>query len=220
MTRKAPIVLAMLAGTSLTPFASADVLVSNLDEVHDETPWIGNTAGTQNSRFIASRFTTGSNPTEVFNADVLVQNRRNYGYATYEAFIFADDGGAPGALVGKFDTSYYVADYETYTVVATFTDAGISLDANTDYWLGIRNTSGYYLGWGATSSDAETSDAGWAIDDASVFVSYYYGVWSDESAAYGDRSLMFGLNGDTVPTPGALALLGAGGLIATRRRRG
>ena len=71
-------------------------------------------------------------------------------------------------------------------------------------------------------SDAETSTAGWTIDDDAASL-YRYGTsgwqWEDYSGKYNSKVFKYSINGTAVPVPGTLALLGAGGIVAARRRR-
>ncbi len=213
------IVLAALASATLAPAASADVLVSNLDERISFSGTISG-GGTGDETIFSSRFVTGSSLYEVLSATASLSNGTGHGVATFEAFIYTDDGTGPGSVVASFDTMPTIADGGGSANVSFSSTLGITLDANTAYWFGVRNTTGSYMGWNATSSDTEVSSAGWTIDDSAWSNSFNHGnTWHDWSGIYGGDVLMYSINGNTVPTPGALALLGAGGVFASRRRR-
>ncbi|MGJ8635980.1 MAG: choice-of-anchor R domain-containing protein [Phycisphaerales bacterium] len=213
------IVLAALASATLAPAASADVLVSNLDERISFSGTISG-GGTGDETIFSSRFVTGSSLYEVLSATASLSNGTGHGVATFEAFIYTDDGTGPGSVVASFDTMPTIADGGGDANVSFSSTLGITLDANTAYWFGVRNTTGSYMGWNATSSDTEVSSAGWTIDDSAWSNSFNHGnTWHDWSGIYGGDVLMYSINGNTVPTPGALALLGAGGVFASRRRR-
>lgn len=146
-------------------------------------------------------------------------NGGSFGLATYQAMIFADAGGSPGPLVATFDTQPTLPEGASYTLV-NFADVGISLDANTSYWFGVRNLTGQAIGVRTTYSDSETSGFGWTIDDNDVEYTTNLGAsWTDSSGLYAGRVLRFAIEGATVPTPGTLALVGLGGLVIVRRRR-
>ncbi|MEQ9207259.1 MAG: PEP-CTERM sorting domain-containing protein [Phycisphaerales bacterium] len=209
----------MMIGSALAPISSADVLVSNLDE---RISFIGAVSGggTGDETIFSSRFVTGSGMYEVLSASASLNNGTGFGLATFEAFIYTDDGSGPGSVVASFDSLPTIADGGGTAVVSFSSTLGITLDPNTAYWLGIRNITGSYMGWNATYSDAEDSTAGWTIDDTAWSNSFNHGnTWSGWSDFFGGDVLMYSIEGNPVPAPGALALLGTGGLIATRRRR-
>ncbi len=213
------IVIAGLLGASLTPIASADVLVSNLGTSAAITP---NVSGpwARNLSVFAGQFVTGSSMTEVFEATARLENASGYGFATYEGILYSDDSGSPDSVVATFDSTPSLADGAGTANVSFNSTLGITLDPNTVYWFGVRNTAGNYLGWETTGSSFDHSTAGWSIDDDATQMSSSAGShWFDRTAAHGGNVFKFSIEGNPVPTPGALALLGTGGLIATRRRR-
>lgn len=218
MKTKFNIVLAMTAAAAISQLASADVMVSNLDESTNFT--VAFQSSNQSDVFIASKFVTGADMTEVFAATAKLFNPGNHGLATYQAFIYADDGTNPGSLVGSFDTMPTIASGAGTGIVTFESTLGIALDSNTSYWLGIRNITGDYTGWWTTRSTNEDSTAGWSIDDGTSLSTNDAGAnWVDYGGAFTGDVPMYSIQGNTIPTPGALALLGTGGLIAARRRR-
>lgn len=216
-TRTAAIVVA--AGIlSVAPVAHADVLVSNLDLYSGFTMAFSgfNTINT----VLAAKFTTGADPVEVFNATLPMGNGNGHPTSSYRVFIYTSAGSTPDALVGTFDTAGVLAPGTSPTDVTFESINGIALDAGTDYWLAAKNTTGNYLGWAATYYNTESSSLGWTIDDSAVAVSNdAAGTWLDRSGFYNGDIPQFSLGGNVIPAPGALALLGIGGLVSARRRR-
>lgn len=220
MKTKANSYIAALIGASFVSVASADVLVSNLNGGNTFNATTSASALIYNPVYV-SQFVTGSDASVVINATARLYNASGYGLATYEAYIYTDDGVSPGSLIATFDTTPTIADGGGIVNVSFASVLGISLDPNTAYWFGVRNTTGLYTGWQATGSNAESSTAGWTIDDDAASLSTDGGSsWQDFSNSYGGKVFKYSFDGDTVPTPGTLALLGAGGAIASRRRRG
>ena len=220
MKRNTRIVAATLVGASLTAAASADLLVSNLGS---STNFSASSTGLgiTNNVVYAAQFVTGSSLTEVFGATARLRNTGTNGIATYEGFIYADGAGSPGSLVAAFDSTPTLAEGTGASNVSFVSLLGITLDPNTAYWFGVRNTTGTYLSWDATRSDAETSLFGWTVDNDAAAISPDAGShWSDYSGQYGGNVYKFAIEGNAVPSPGVFALLGAGGIIAGRRRRG
>ena len=208
-------------GGSLAPAASADILVSNLGASSAFTAASSTTS--QSLRFImASKFMTGPGESVVESVTAKLGNGNGYGLATYEAYIYADDGVSPGSVIATFDTMPSIPDGGGIANVTFESTLGIELDPNTTYWLGITNLTGQYMGWRATGSNAETSTAGWTIDDDAAslrIVEGAAGPWQDFSGNYQGNVFQYSINGTAVPVPGTLALLGAGGIVAVRRRR-
>lgn len=214
------IVVATLMGASLTATASADLLVSNLGNSTNFTA-SSTGAGVTNNVVYAAQFVTGASLTEVFGATARLQNIGANGFATYEGVIYANGAGSPGSVVATFDSMPSLAEGAGASNVSFVSTLGIVLDPNTVYWFGVRNTTGTYLGWHATRSDTETSLFGWTVDNDAVAISPDAGShWSDYSGLYGGNVYKFAIEGNAVPAPGVFALLGAGGIIVARRRRG
>ncbi len=221
MKSNSTIVLAALAGALLAPAASADVLVSNMGSSSTFTATSSTSNQTYNPIY-ASQFVTGADASVVLSATARLRNASGFGLATYEAYIYTHDGVSPGSLVATFDTTPTIADGGGTVGVSFASTLGIALDPNTTYWFGVYNTTGRYTGWETVASDAETSTAGWTIDDDAASL-YRYGTsgweWEDYSGSYNGKVFKYSINGTTVPAPGTLALLGASGIIASRRRR-
>ncbi|XVJ60584.1 MAG: hypothetical protein HEQ23_14810 [Tepidisphaera sp.] len=102
----------------------------------------------------------------------------------------------------------------------------LNLSAGGDTVLAMFNSSGTILGFDDDSGDGLASSLGVASpNDGVVYVavSSYNGLAGQETNAYYDNRITntsvatFDLR--VVPTPGSLALLGLGGLLAGRRRR-
>lgn len=217
MHTQTAIIVAAAGMLSVAPLAHADVLVDNIDHYTGFTIAL---TGYGSDLLMAAKFTTGADAAEVFNATAFLSNQTGFGNATYRALIYTSSGSTPDTLVASFDTTPLLSSGTPLTDVVFESTDGIALEASTDYWLAIRNTTGSYFGWGSTYRNTETSDAGWTIDNDAVARSINgASTWTDQSGFYGGWIPQFSLGGSVVPTPGALALLGIGGLVSARRRR-
>jgi hypothetical protein len=202
--------LAATAAAAMAALATAKaqvVAVSNLNE----TPFgIVTTVGAVHDTYYAGRFTTGSDATQVTGAAAILRNGASSTLATYEASIWNAATTGPDLLpttsLGVFDTNPTLAA-EAGTHLITFSDAGISLAANTTYWLAIRNTSGNAIAWQITSSTAQDSPLGWTIADALTALKDPPIDWHNASG----HSPMFSIT--VVPEPHEYALLAGLGLV-------
>ena len=221
MNSKSIMVLAALAGGSLAPAASADILVSNIEASSDFTA--SSSSFDPTSRYVmASKFMTGPGESVVESMTAKLDNATGFGLPTYEAYIYADDGVNPGSVIATFDTTPTIPEDGGVANVTFESTLGIELDPNTTYWIGVSNITGRYLSWKATGTYAETSMAGWIIDDEAASLCVVGSTslpWQDMSRVYNRNVFQYSINGTAVPVPGTLALLGAGGIVAARRRR-
>ncbi len=149
------------------------------------------TSSTSNQTYnpiYASQFVTGADASVISTATARLRNASGYGVATYEAYIYAHDGVSPGSLVATFDTTPTIMLMAEGPLNVSFDSTlGIALDPNTTYWFGVYNTTGRSHGLQETvASDAETSTAGWTIDDDAASL-YRYGTsgwqWEDFSGS-------------------------------------
>jgi hypothetical protein len=195
-------VITALAGT-----AGADPLIGNINA--GATTSLGTIITGSEGRSKAVGFTMGAQSLDLLN----VQLRLDFDTAPTPGGIaqVAIWGGAsnptsllttlsivgPNAGVGIFD----------FVAGSTFT-----LDANTTYWVMVNgapgNTAGFY--WNVeTPATTPTGDA--------AFVGYRFSASVTPPTASSSVFNAFQVN--VVPAPGAMALLGLGGLAAARRRR-
>lgn len=155
------------------------------------------------SRWLAGVFTTDSSTYSSLTATLLMSQATA---GTAQLDLYSDGGLQPGSFVatltspGSFSTSS-LAD-------ATFYASGLSLSANTNYWLVLHAPAGSY-NWGWTSDF--TVMQGWA--DSSNSGSTWFG---------GDAfPLQYRVVGGIVPEPATIILLASGvaSMFLHRRRR-
>lgn len=137
----------------------------------------------------------------------------------FNIYIYADDGGVPtgsgmdnpettalatyeGVLSGVFDGTYYT--YEMTLDTPFLAEAGVT------YWFVPQAEFPFAPQWGVAAQNA--GNVGYnAVQGFPILGTMY---WTDPG--YGGFD--FSLYGSIVPAPSAVALLGLGGLVATRRR--
>lgn len=150
LTRKGVLALIVSILAILPSLASAQI-VSNLAEQ-------GNGPTTVNSTsWGAGRFTTGSNAggytlesvTGIFTAQTTAGN--------FIAQIYSDSGSKPNVSLESL-----AGDNPATFAQHTFSSAGLSLDANTSYWVAWTATSGQYTAVHTFSSNEASTD-GWTI---------------------------------------------------------
>ncbi len=167
---------------------------------------------------VADDFVLGSNTTvTAVNWCGLYWNPGTPHNATsFNILFFADNGfgsapiGGPGSEfasfnigIGSVTVSSLGGDAEAYSASL---GAGVALSAGTTYWMAIQAVSDYPPQWGWGSNGlGGNSVQGFPL----LGVAYWTGTGFDQC---------FSLEG-VVPAPGAMALLGLGGLVTARRRR-
>ena len=162
---------------------------------------------------VVDNFTATENTKFIRMDAAIIEDATWVSSGSMEVYIYADNGGTPGAL--------FTAD--TGPVTRTFTGeqrfsrdlyiysvTGISLQVPAgDYWIGLRDPNGGGSGtnyWMTSSGGGDTTTGYFSLDSG--------GTWTAEGANWHHAFELY-----KIPAPGALALLGLGGLVARRRRR-
>lgn len=205
------------------PNTHAAVLFSNVGQTHVST-------GATNARFSsagdtwASDFQTSTQATTITGATFYMFNLDPEPH-TYTATIYADAAGLPGAAVGSFDV--YTVPGSLFSENSFVTSSsGITLSANTKYWMGLTVNEDFsflptFLS-AAVQTDSQAVDAGSQFGVVTSTTSLAFKLGDDPSwlTSDQDRNLVFSLNSSAVPEPSRAILVGLGlaGLVLRRRR--
>ena len=125
--------------------------------------------------------------------------------------LWADAGGAPGALLGVATAPVMVEDNLVHIFAASFGPIGV-VSPTAAVWTGVQFSYATQLGAGLVYGRQDPVVGVWGRRDARR---YPDGTWSVLS----DRSDPAYIRIDTVPTPGAWAAVVVGVVVTTRRRR-
>ncbi len=191
-------------------------IVSNLAESADSFTHAGNVFSGFNIDFgNASTFTTGSNSGGYTLTSATISFNDTEGSpANIQVTVNSDSGGDPGASLGTL-----AGANPTTAANYTFTNAGISLSANTTYFLtllasGSPTGSSNRYNAVTTFSDNETTSDGWSIGDGGRST-------SDGGANWGvGLTMKFSVTATPVPEPHEYAMfvgLGLVGFVVARR---
>jgi hypothetical protein len=195
--------VALVAGSS---WLQATVVVSNIaaPDPLKGTLFIGN---------VAIPFTTGPIPATL-NAVTAIAILDPGPGVTYSARIWSSTDGHPGNVLNTLSDQFSAAQIPTLT----FTSSGLTLDANTTYWLELDSDGTTVTYWGNTFLPIETSDYGWTIGDLGRYV---VSPWGPYLAGPTPPIGRFAIDATLLPEPAAPLALAASAmtLTLTRRRR-
>ena len=211
---------------AISSTASADLLYDNGDP--DGTNGYSNilTAGLNLDRRVADDFNLGAGP------GWLVDNvEMNYVWGTVGVpgtatdflvqFFLDDVGGGPGTMVSSQVSNSFTATatgnvfFSRAEFIFSVDIAPVAIAANTNYYLSIQ-PNGDDNGFQLTAHVPLENGADTYVN----YVDLTGGLWSSAENQFGTASdMVFRVNGEAVPAPGALALLGLAGLAGVRRRR-
>jgi hypothetical protein len=204
--------------------SAATTYVSNLGQTSDGG--FGSLAGLD---IVASDFLTAASATMITSATLSMSNWDDITHSMTPK-IYADNSGLPGTLVGTFSSFNILADpsgpgsgfFNNYTVTST----GISLAANTKYWMAVsqgeftnlpfpviwNTTASNTMDSGSTFSAVPTTLLKYSNDNGSSWV----------NATTNSTNAMFSLSGNLLAAPEpsrALLLFAGAGAMLFRRRR-
>jgi hypothetical protein len=161
----------------------------------------GGTVAASGSNWLAASFGTGDWTSQLDAVTLLLENSVA-GNAVVD--IYSDGGLQPGSLVGTLTSP---SSYLGPLVETTFTASGITLAANSTYWVVLYATSGEF-------------DWAWAANDSGTGIGFQ-DTWSQSSD--GGNSWFTFVGPDSYPTqmivsasvpePGSLTLLSIGGAL-------
>jgi hypothetical protein len=161
---------------------------------------------------VAQKFTLGSQSESIGFVAVQIDSQSQAG-ANFAVSIHSDSAGSPGALVSNGLLSGPAQP--TVNALVNYTASGLTLAANTSYWLEFTNTTSSAVYVSGTSSTTYTSSDGWTLPATTDFSFNGGAFWSATSEA----TPLFSIN--AAPEPGSILLLtlGVGAILGGRRRR-
>ena len=156
MARSGLPLLAALFAAGL-PILKADTISSNLTDV---------SAGTETaagSNWLSASFGTGTSSAAL---DMVTFLLANSAAGTAEVDLYSDGQLAPGSLVAQLASP---TTYGTTLADASFTANGVTLPANSTYWIVLKATSGAF-------------DWSWTADSTGTGIGYQ-GTWGSSADA-------------------------------------
>ena len=193
---------ALIALAGVAAAAPADVILSNLPGTSS-----GSTGGTVfgTDREKAVGITMGADSLD-FVSMVILGSAVNGGDLV--GGIYSSSAGNPGSLLASFDT-VAVAAGTTDQLISLTISGGFTLDAGTSYWFRLGSAGD--VRWNSLTPNTAPTATGVTYDG--------YRFTTTGGASWSISGVFNGVEINAIPTPGALALLGLGGLAASRRRR-
>jgi MYXO-CTERM domain-containing protein len=216
MTKTAIALLVAAAGV-----ASADVVIDRSGyEIHTaQGVAIGDTA---QARGFSSLYNNQDGPYSAFPPAGAVDNP--IGVADYQSIATNNIDVGEFVFVGGVDTMDTVVFFDFFDAGGTFLDGfGVALPEAGNFIWTITPTDLEIAADGLvqmTVDDGTNGPAGlatWFLNENTASVGNAGAI--DVSAGLSSFNFAFSINGTEVPAPGAVALLGLGGLVASRRRR-
>jgi hypothetical protein len=204
-----------LALLGMAATAPAQSLMSTLT-----SPTIGS-GGPENSRNWYQVFTTGSQSENIGSVSV---DLCFYADTDFQVAFYTAGDAQPGSLVSNGlltgPATPVAGPNGSNPILNTYTASGLTLAANTTYWLAFTDASSSGTLFSLTGSPITSGSGGFTLEDS------YYGSgfpYTDNTIAYGEPvGPLFSINGVApVPEPTTLALAGLGGLglLLFRRRK-
>ncbi|MEE9130971.1 MAG: PEP-CTERM sorting domain-containing protein [Phycisphaerales bacterium] len=141
--------------------------------------------------------------------------------------VFADDaGGGPGTIlssqvVGLAAESLTGAEFFGRPEIRmSIKFAPVTLAAETTYWIAMTHLDAPQNGFILTSHNQDVDNNVVGEGVYIRFPKFGFPDWAPGAGLFGDdHDLAFTLQGEVIPAPGAMALLGIAGLAGMRRRR-
>jgi hypothetical protein len=212
---RAVVIASVLSGVS--DRAGAALLFSNIQQQPIASNNFSQTDPSTNFR-VASDFTTAGFATTITSSFVTLFNSASSPYH-FTASIFTDNAGQPGTTLGSF-TQMTAGGNILSHVNYSGTSPGISLAANTNYWMVLKMDEpfaqfpGGTAGWSRTTSQSTDAGSSFAIIAGTQIKSS-----TNSGSTWGNSQVgnqMFRLDGVPEPTT---ALLAAAGIFLTAGRR-
>ncbi|MEE9131676.1 MAG: MYXO-CTERM sorting domain-containing protein, partial [Phycisphaerales bacterium] len=151
----------------------------------------------------------------------------NHHFGDFLVEIYADDaGGGPGTVISsqvvpvadEFLTGNEFFGRPEIRVSTKF--APVALAADTTYWIEMIPLDAPQNGFVLTSGNNDPDDTIIGNPVWIRFPKFGFPDWSPGSNLFGHgHDISFALQGEVIPAPGAMALLGVAGLAGMRRRR-
>jgi hypothetical protein len=208
-SRRPSIFAAMLLLAGLTR-AAAQSLISNTDQ-----PGFGLFPTVFAGQWVAAPFRTGADPARLDSISLYEWTFADLPAGTFSVSIWGDQNGQPSAVLaggGLSGPSVPLgAAFQSYTSAA-----GISLAANTEYWVvassDVADYSEAYT-WGTANTTSYSSSFGWQFFDHYDWTPNHGTTWNvAEGTDYGNNfgPQLLAINGVIVPEPSSWTLLGLG----------
>lgn len=188
--------------------SAATILSSNISNV---TTDIETASG---STWLAASF--GSGPTALSLTSATLLLRGSATNAVAQLSLYTDAGLVPGSLVATLTSP---VTYSTSLASTIFASSGVTLTANSTYWIVLRAVTGRF-DWAWTSNNSGTGvgfQHTWAVSDNAGSVWFSSDTFPTQFTITADTATV-----TAVPEPTGLSLLAgslAVGLLARHRRQ-
>lgn len=187
--------------------ASGQSLLSTLNDTQNNAWGIGT-----NGTVVAEQFTTGSQSEAV--GSVSVDILASPGSTAFTVSLYDDVSGQPGTLLSNGLLSG--PSSPTSSSINLYDATGLTLAANTTYWVVFNNTDGGEVGLAAASSLSSTSSAGWTLGSTGFYYASSPGPYN--TGYTGLATPLFSIDSpSSVPEPSTGAFGFLAGLIFSWR---
>lgn len=216
MKKSSVLIVTAVAWLACTAPGYALMLFSNLGQLDDND---GNGMSSINHRE-ASEFLTGSSPSTLTGLTARVDNGDTISHG-FNAYLYGDSGsGTPGSLLATFIPVDNTIPASTASKLITFSHAGISLAANTQYWIALSSTENASSGsftWRDTASDNEDVGSLFTNGTPPLRALSTNGVPTWEFTRGGNS--FFALEGALIPEPASWLLASFAAILCLRSAR-